>query len=77
MCAGTRIGGQKAAAKNLANNPNFYSEIGRKGGANGNTGGFASDKVGKDGMTGLERSIIAGKKGGVISRRKKIIKEIE
>lgn len=27
--AGTVAGGKKAAAKNLANNPNFYREIGR------------------------------------------------
>jgi hypothetical protein len=40
--AGTKIGGQKAAAKNLANNPNFYREIGTKGGRNGNSGGFAA-----------------------------------
>jgi len=30
--AGNTIGGKKAAAKNLASNPNFYAEIGRKGG---------------------------------------------
>lgn len=31
--AGTKIGGLKAAQKNLASNPNFYAEIGRKGGS--------------------------------------------
>ena len=41
-----------------------------KGGKNGNTGGYASDVVGKDGLTGLERAVIAGRKGGTISRRK-------
>ena len=30
--AGTKIGGKKAAAKNLAKNPNFYRDIGRIGG---------------------------------------------
>lgn len=30
--AGTKQGGLKAAAKNLASNPNFYAEIGAKGG---------------------------------------------
>lgn len=31
--SGTRSGGLKAAQKNLASNPNFYAEIGRKGGS--------------------------------------------
>lgn len=30
--AGTKLGGQKAAAKNLANDPDFYTKIGAKGG---------------------------------------------
>ena len=41
--AGTKAGGQKAAAKNLANDPDFYKRIGSKGGRNGNTGGFAAN----------------------------------
>ena len=49
----------------------FYREIGRKGGKNGHTGGFASDVIGRDGLTGKERAKIAGKKGGTISKRKK------
>ena len=49
----------------------FYREIGRKGGKNGHTGGFASDVIGRDGLTGKERARIAGKKGGTISKRKK------
>lgn len=53
-------GGLKAAATNKANNPNFYREIGRIGGKNGHTGGFASNPA-------LAR--IAGAKGGRISRR--------
>lgn len=71
--AGTKLGGQKAAAKNLARDPLFYKKNGAKGGRNGNTGGFASDVVGKDGLTGQERSRIAGAKGGQISRRRKKI----
>lgn len=67
--SGNRIGGKKAAAKNLANNPDFYREIGRIGGMLGKTGGFASDKVGKDGLTGKQRASVAGIKGGRISRR--------
>lgn len=33
------------------------------------TGGFASMKVGDDGLTGFERARIAGEKGGRISKR--------
>ena len=53
--AGTRAGGLKAAAKNKANNPNFYKEIGKKGGQNGRTGGFYNDP---------ERAKACGAKGG-------------
>lgn len=60
--AGTKIGGQKAAAKNLANDPDFYRKIGKKGGARSTTGGFAADRQ-------LARE--AGRKGGRISRRGK------
>lgn len=69
--AGTKIGGMKARDKNLARDPDFYKKAGRKGGLNGNTGGFASDLIGEDGLTGLERAKIAGRKGGTISRRVK------
>lgn len=64
--SGTSMGGKKAAAKNLANDPNFYKRIGAKGGANGHTGGFASDPF-------LARE--AGRKGGLVSKRKKVTKE--
>lgn len=47
----------------------FYREIGRKGGKNGHTGGFASFVVGSDGMTGYQRARIAGARGGKRSRR--------
>ena len=60
--AGTVNGGKKAAAKNLAKDPNFYAKIGRKGGQNGKTGGFAANP---------ELARIAGAKGGRISRRRK------
>jgi hypothetical protein len=62
--AGTKIGGQKAAAKNLARDAFFYAKIGAKGGRNGKTGGFAANP---------ELARIAGAKGGRISRRKKAI----
>ena len=42
--AGTKAGGQKAAAKNLAKDPNFYAKIGAKGGKNGTTGGISRRK---------------------------------
>jgi uncharacterized protein len=62
--AGTKAGGQKAAARNLAKDPNFYAKIGAKGGRNGNTGGFAANP---------ELARIAGAKGGRISRRRKAV----
>lgn len=68
--SGTKAGGAKARDTNIARHgKDFYSRIGRMGGANGSTGGFASDKVGKDGLTGRERALVAGAKGGSISRR--------
>lgn len=60
--AGTIEGGKKAAAKNLANDPDFYKRIGAIGGRNGHTGGFASNP---------ELARLAGAKGGRISRRGK------
>lgn len=48
-----------------------YAEMGRKGGLLGRSGGFASKKVGKDGLTGRERASIAGQKGGALSKRGK------
>jgi general stress protein YciG len=59
--SGTRMGGMKAASKNIASNPNFYRDIGRKGGRNGHTGGFAANH---------ELARIAGSKGGTISKRR-------
>lgn len=68
--AGTIEGGRKAAATNKAKHgPDFYANIGRMGGAKGVNGGFASDKVGRDGLTGRERARIAGKRGGHLSKR--------
>lgn len=57
---GTRTGGLKAAAKNLERDPDFYKKIGRKGGTQGHTGGFAANP---------ELARIAGSKGGKKSRR--------
>lgn len=59
--AGTRAGGFKAAATNRARfGEDFYSRIGRIGGRNGHAGGFAANR---------ELAKIAGKKGGLRSRR--------
>lgn len=69
--AGNSTGGHKAYLKNIANDPNFYAKIGAKGGKKGKTGGFASNVVGEDGLTGAQRARIAGAKGGRISRRSK------
>lgn len=60
--AGTVTGGKKAAQKNLRKDPDFYSKIGKIGGKNGRTGGFAANP---------ELARIAGAKGGRISRRRK------
>ncbi len=61
--AGTKAGGKKAAATNRTKyGKDFYAEIGRKGGKNGHTGGFAANP---------ELAKIAGAKGGRISRRGK------
>ena len=59
--AGTKTGGQKAAETNRRlHGEDFYARIGRRGGMNGHTGGFASNP---------ELAKIAGAKGGKISRR--------
>lgn len=68
--AGTVLGGQKAAATNKVKyGQKFYAEIGAMGGRKSNNGGFASYKVGPDGLTGRERARIAGQVGGRKSRR--------
>lgn len=60
--AGTKAGGLKAAATNKKRfGKNWYAEIGRKGGQNGHTGGFAS-------MT-PEQVRAAGRKGGLTSSK--------
>lgn len=58
---GTRAGGLKAAATNkIKYGDNFYRNIGRIGGRNGHTGGFAAN---------IKLAAEAGRKGGLISRR--------
>ena len=61
--AGTKAGGEKAAARNKAKyGPDFYAKIGAAGGKKGKTGGFYANR---------ELARAAGAKGGRISRRTK------
>ena len=65
--SGTKAGGLKARDANLERyGADFYRNIGRKGGQNGHTGGFAANR---------ELARIAGAKGGSISRRGQAKKE--
>lgn len=58
---GNRIGGLKAAAANKARyGKDWYARIGKIGGHNGHTGGFAANP---------ELAKEAGRKGGAISKR--------
>lgn len=64
--AGTKLGGQKAAATNkLKYGKDFYGRIGKIGGKLGRTGGFYANR---------ELARTAGQKGGKISRRGSIKK---
>ena len=61
--AGTKAGAKKAAITNMKRyGESFYARIGKKGGQNGTTGGFAANP---------ELAKLAGAKGGRISRRGK------
>lgn len=74
--AGNKPGGQRAAVTNKKKyGADFYARIGAMGGRKGRTGGFASTKVGADGLTGRERAVLKGREGGRISRRTKAAKE--
>lgn len=77
--SGNRIGGIKARNTNKEKydkecmekyGMTYYQYIGQLGGVKGKTGGFASNKVGADGLTGKERARVSGMRGGKISRRK-------
>lgn len=59
--AGTKAGGQKAAATNKAKyGKDFYARIGKTGGKLGHTGGFFANR---------ELAREAGRRGGRVSRR--------
>jgi hypothetical protein len=68
--SGTYEGGLKAAKKNKQNDPNHYHKIGKIGGTKSRGGGFADKEIGIDGLTGQERAIIVGRKGGMAHRTK-------
>ena len=64
--AGTTAGGKAAAEKiKQQHGEDFFRRIGRVGGRNGKTGGFAAGEAGR------ERARIYGAVGGRISRRPK------
>lgn len=70
--AGTKTGGEKARQTLRERyGADYFANIGRKGGENGHTGGFASEIKGSDGLTGLERAKKWGAIGGKISKRGK------
>lgn len=70
--AGNLTGGKKARATNRKKyGDNFYAAIGALGGAASRTGGFGSDKVGADGLTGKERAKVASAKGHKSNKLKK------
>lgn len=66
--AGTKEGAMRARATNLAKDPDYYRNIGIKGGSAIHTKpqGFALYR---------ELAVEAGRKGGTISRRPKRVKE--
>ena len=73
--AGTIIGGKRAASSNKKRHgDDFYVRIGQRGGRVSRTGGFASNKVGDDGLTGRQRAKQAGRLGGTISKRGKAVR---
>ena len=63
--AGNVIGGLKSAITNKQRHgSDFYKRMGQVGGKRSNNGGFGSDKVGADGLTGQQRACVAGRIGG-------------
>lgn len=65
-------GGKKAALTNRSRyGKKFYKRIGVLGGLKSRNCGFASKKIGADGLAGRERASICGKKGGSTPRKRK------
>jgi len=79
----TRAGAKKARETMIAKygGEDGYREhlrtIGSQGGKLSGNGGFASEKIGKDGLTGKQRAAISGAKGGRNGKRGKQIIEVQ
>lgn len=75
---GTTNGGKHAAARNIEKyGADFYKRIGSMGGKKkGCAKGFASPKVGVDGLTGKQRASKVGSIGGKISRRRRALYDL-
>ena len=60
---GTQEGNRKIRDKLLAQDPEYFSKLGSKGGKayHSKPQGFGSEKVDKNGLTGSERARLAGK----------------
>lgn len=72
--AGTVEGGKLAAETIKAKyGKDHYNKIGEIGGKKSRNGGFGSDKVGSDGLTGSERAKLAGAKGGRAKKAKTLL----
>lgn len=75
--AGNNQSGQKLVATMIEKYGSYEAykqsmrERGSNGGKNGNTGGFASELIGDDGLTGRERARVVGVIGGAKSKRRK------
>lgn len=69
--AGTKAGGMKAKAKNLAKDPNFYSKIGKKG-ADAYMQQPKSERLPRGFAADPAAAKIHGAKGGSVSRRTNI-----
>lgn len=68
----TREKAIETAKARKAKDPKFYEKVGHKGGkSKGSPGGFASPKIGKDGLSGPERARKYASIGGKMSRRGK------
>lgn len=74
--AGTKEGGAKTKATlKRRYGEGYYGKIGAIGGHKSRTGGFASEEIGSDGLTGKQRASVAGKRGGqTMAERKKAAK---
>jgi hypothetical protein len=68
--SGNREGGLKAYKENIRKHgKDYYKRLGAMGGRASGTGGFASLKVGKDGLTGAERAKKWAKIAGSLGKR--------